>query len=306
MSTDRSYTPLTEPAACAILVEAGLSLSPVQVRLEAREDRWLVSLPNDRLAWFPANDRGRERLAVERHVLRLLAKRCAFQVPRVLFESSKGWDVRAAVPGVCNPWILYRRILSDISLARSIGRAIGTILIDQHTRVYRSDVTGWLRTRPEWPESTELIRRRLPEVIDDGNLLAEIDRALHAYDDVGVAVDDQVLVHGDLGLHNIAVDPETAEVRGVFDYDGASWADRHHDFRYLLFDHERDDTLEAALAEYEPAVGRVISRRRIRLYNAACAIGFLAFRRGIPAEERSCGRTLAEDLRWVRGALARL
>jgi hypothetical protein len=306
MTTEGSDTHLTEPAACASLVEAGLNLSPVQVRLEAREDRWLASLPDDRLAWFPANDRGRERLAVERRVLRLLAKRCTFQVPRVLFESCKGWDVRAAVPGVCKPWALYRRTLTDISLARNIGRTIGTMLIDQHTNVYRSDVTDWLRARPEWPESIDLIRRRLPEVIDDENLLAEIDCALDAYDEVVVAVDDHVLVHGDLGLHNIAVDHETTEVRGIFDYDGASWADRHHDFRYLLFDHERDDALEAALAVYEPAVDRVLSRSRIRLYNAACAIGFLAFRRGVPAEERSCGRTLAEDLRWVRGALARL
>jgi hypothetical protein len=73
MTTEGSYTHLTEPAACASLVEAGLNLSPVQVRLEARQDRWLVSLPDDRLALFPANDRGRERLAVGRRVLRLLA-----------------------------------------------------------------------------------------------------------------------------------------------------------------------------------------------------------------------------------------
>jgi hypothetical protein len=26
--------------------------------------------------------------------------------------------------------------------------------------------------------------------------------------------------------------------------------------------------------------------------------------RGVPADERSCGRTLAEDLEWVRGAIA--
>jgi hypothetical protein len=95
-------------------------------------------------------------------------------------------------------------------------------------------------------------------------------------------------------------------VRGVFDYDEAAWADRHHDFRYLIFHHEHDHALEGALAVYEPALGRRLRRARIRLYNAACAIGFLAFRRGVAPEERWCGRTLAEDLAWVSGALARL
>jgi len=109
-----------------------------------------------------------------------------------------------------------------------------------------------------------------------------------------------------LGLHNLALDPETDAVNGVFDYDGAAWADRHHDFRYLLFDVGREDMLDAALEVYEPAVGRRLDRDRIRLYNAACAIGYLAFRSGVAPDQKSCGRTLAEDLRWVRTALAKL
>lgn len=133
-------------------------------------------------------------------------------------------------------------------------------------------------------------------MIDDRGLLADIDRVLDAHDAVTVADDDRVLVHGDLGLHNVAVDPVTTEVRGVFDYDEASWTDRHHDFRYLILHHEHDDALEAALAVYEPALGRILIRHRIRLYNAACAIGFLALRRGVPPDQPSCGRTLAEDV----------
>jgi hypothetical protein len=49
-----------------------------------------------------------------------------------------------------------------------------------------------------------------------------------------------------------------------------------------------------------------IDRGRVRLCNAASAICFLAFRRGVPPEERSCGRTLAEDLRWTRTTLANI
>jgi hypothetical protein len=35
---------------------------------------------------------------------------------------------------------------------------------------------------------------------------------------------------------------------------------------------------------------------RVRLYNGACAIGFLANRCGHAAHEKAHGRTLAEDL----------
>jgi hypothetical protein len=89
-------------------------VSPAQVRVEARADRWLAWLPGERPAWFPANAMGRERLKRERRVLRLLAERGAFLVPRVLFKSEQGWDVRAGVLGVCDPWALYRRTLPHL------------------------------------------------------------------------------------------------------------------------------------------------------------------------------------------------
>ena len=61
--------------------------------------------------------------------------------------------------------------------------------------------------------------------------------------------------------------------------------------------------LDAALAAYEPLAGTKLDRFLIRLCSAACAIGFLAFRHGAAPDERSRGRTLAEDLCWVRDAL---
>jgi hypothetical protein len=299
-------TVLTGEDVSAALRDAGIVLAPAQLRVEPREDRCLATLPDGRLAWFPSNARGREYLVRERRVLRLLAARCAFRVPRLLFESEQGWDLRAPVPGLCGPSGLYQRLVTDVSLARRIGRAIGSALAEQHTRIFQDDVAGWLPARPAWPEPGDWIRQRLPRVIDDRGLIAAIEDVMDAYDRADSTADDRVLVHGDLGLHNIATDPETTEVCGVFDYGDAAWADRHHDFRYLLIDDKRQDALDAALEVYEPAIGRRLSRGRVRLYNAACAIGFLAFRLGTPPEQRSCGRTLAEDLSWVRGALARL
>lgn len=191
------------------------------------------------------------------------------------------------------------------SLSARVGAAIGTILAEQHTRIGADDVTAWLPSRVSWPEPTDWIRERLPRVVTDAALLDRIDALLDRYEAVHVDEADRVLVHGDVGFHNLAFDPDSYDVRGIFDYEGAAWADRHHDFRYLRFDTGRDEMVEAALAVYEPAVGRALSRDRVLLYNAASAVSFLALRDGVPPDERSCGRTLAEDLAWVRGALER-
>jgi len=297
-------TTLTPAAACAALRSAGLSFTPEEVEIVAGEERWAALLPGARIAWFPASERGARRLAVERRVLQLVAARCSFAVPRPLFVSDGGIDVREMVPGRCDPWSLFERCRKDPALARAVGLWFGTMLAEQHTRIHAADVAGWLPERVAWPESADWIMQRLPDVVQDGDLIARVERAAARYEAVAVAAEDRVLIHGDIGLHNLAIDPESGAVNGIFDYDSAAWADRHHDFRYLLFDVGREDMLDAALEVYEPAAGRSIDRARVRLSTAACAMSYLAFRKGIPPDRPWCGRTLADDIRWVSTALA--
>ena len=260
------YAVLTPAAACRALREAGFAHRAEALRIDAREERWAVSLPDGRIAWFPGSEAGAMRLAVERRVLGLLSRRCSVPVPESLFVSNSSFDVRRMVPGRCDPWGLYRRCQADRQLAQKIRRAIGQILVEQHTRIVEADAVGWLRQHVPWPETGAWIGERLPRVIDDRGLIRSLADVIEEYEGVAVNPADRALVHGDLGLHNLALDQADA-VNGVFDYDGAAWADRHHDFRYLLFDVERDDMLDAALRIYEPAVTRSLDRNRIRLYN---------------------------------------
>jgi aminoglycoside phosphotransferase (APT) family kinase protein len=304
MSTPHA-TVLTVDATCDALRAAGLALDPADVRVERRDDRWAVTLPGDRMAWFPANASGRRQLAIERRVLRLFAERCTFGAPRILFESPDGFDVRAIVPGRTDPWGVFAEARQDATLARQLGHALGNILAEQHMRITRADVAGWLPERVSWPEPSDWIRERIVDVTDDRALIAAIDRMLNIYEQIEVDPADRVLVHADLGFHNVVVDPVSNDIRGVFDYSGAAWADRHHDLRYLVFCWPDEHVLEAALEVYRPAVARPLSSARIWLYNAVCGFSFLAYRRGQPAEAKWCGRTLAEDLAWARCALER-
>ena len=154
--------------------------------------------------------------------------------------------------------------------------------------------------RPGLPRAEDVAR--LPKVIRDANLLERINLALKLRSTI--RDDRPVLVHADLGLHNIVVHPESLRVAGVFDYEGAVFGDRHLDFAYLVFQRHEEPMLEGAISTYEPATGMKIDRDRVHLLNAVAAIGFLGFRYGHPPEEPWCGRTLEQDLAWTDAALA--
>jgi aminoglycoside phosphotransferase len=292
---------------CALLAQDGLEALPDTISVQGRDDRWVVSLPGNRMAWIPMNANGAKRLVTERRVLGLLAERCTFLTPKILHVAETGWDLRATVPGMCDPWGLFLRLQKDRALAKQIGRSLGETLVQQHSLIRAEDVVGWLPRELSWPEPWHTIESHLPDVVDDVDLLRDIGRLIESLrlEDESETT-ERVLAHGDLGLHNIAVDPETFSVKGVFDYDTAAWVDRHYDFRYLIFDRQEDDLLDGALEVYEGTLGIHLDRQRIRRLNAACAVGFLAYRHGTPPEIQSCGRTLAEDIGWVRHALSKL
>ena len=139
-----AYPDLTPEIARRALCQAGFSYAAEALTIDAREERWVVSLPDGRIAWFPASPAGARRLAVERRVVGVLAARCSFRAPEVLFVSNSGFDLRRMVPGRCDPWGLYRRCQADSGLAQKIGRSIGQILAEQHTQIVETDAAGWL------------------------------------------------------------------------------------------------------------------------------------------------------------------
>jgi hypothetical protein len=209
------------------------------------------------------------------------------------------------VPGTLDASTAYARVRDDSRKGIQLGAAIGAILAEQHSKIAASDVSEWLPATPGWPEPRDWIQERLPSVVADADLIARAGYVMEAYASVAVEDVDRVLVHTDVAFHNIGIDSKSFAVHGIFDYEGAACADRHYDFRYLITDLDRYEMLDAATSAYEPVVGRGIRRDRVLLYNAACAISYLAYRAGHEPGERWCGRTLAEDLRWSKHAIAK-
>ena len=301
--------PLSPEAALAALEVLGASCRVEDIRLEWHDDRWFAFLPGHQLAVFPATAHATLGVDRERAVLRALERRCSFAAPRLIAVAPDGsGDLRAMVPGVHSTFAVYDRVRDDVPNALRVGAAIGAMMAEWHTRVRSSDLGVQLPSLPDWPKSRGWIRERLPHVVDDPTLEWAAEQVIGRFEDsdpMGPPA-DRVLVHTDLGLHNISIDPETLEVSGVFDWEGACWSDRHFDFRHLVFATDSHPLFDAAVAVYHECTGARISLSRVFLHNAAMAVTYLAFREGHAPDERWCGRTLAEDLHWTRTAIARV
>lgn len=291
------------PSADAVVAALDLSLKPTSLRIEQRDNKFAAFLPDGRIAWFPTSAAGAEQLEREARVLELIARHCAFAVPRVLARGAN-WQLRQSVPGEVAPWERYRRLQQDPAFARALGGQLGTMLADQHLSIPAAALGGWLPARPAWPYPYRTIAADLPHVAP-ADLLPEALEVTRRYEIACADTADPVLVHSDLGLHNLAFAPDDT-IAGVFDYADAAFADRHHDFRHLLLDTTDDTLLSSAIAAYRAAGGDAIDPQTVALFNAAAAIGFLADRRGHGPDERPAGRTLAEDLAWSRLAISRL
>lgn len=294
--------PWVAPSADAVIAALGLALPAAALRIEPRDDKFAAFLPDGRIAWFPTSAAGAEQLEREARVLELIARHCSFAVPRLL-ERGRNWQLRQSVPGDVAPWERYQQLQNDTAFARNLGTQLGTMLADQHLSIPATSLTGWLPQRPSWPYPYPTIAANLPHVAP-ADLLPQALEVLRRYEAACADTAAPVLVHSDLGLHNLAFAPDDT-VAGIFDYADAACADRHHNFRYLLFDTTDDTLLTAAISAYRTAGGAPIDPQRVALFNAA-AIGFLADRRGHAPDARPADRTLAEDLAWTRLALSRL
>jgi aminoglycoside phosphotransferase len=286
---------------------AELGVAPGDVLgVETRDEIALVRLRGDRLAFVAVSEVGRRRLVRERAVLAALRGRVSFGIPEVARVSDDGLaDLRQAIAGtILSTDELFAGLARAPERSRTLGRGVGRLVAELHDVAVANALADVLPQRVSWPEPTPWILERLPEVVADVGLQREIADALVLFDAFTPAPSDRVLVHTDVGLHNLALDRDTWAIRGIFDFGEAALADRHWDLRHLCWAQDQLATLDHALEAYRDATSITLDRDRILLYNAATAFTYLASRHGISPETRWCGRTLDKDLGWTRWALA--
>ena len=290
-----------EGAVRRALAEAGYVADGAPLRPGFRSWRWLALLPGGRIAHLADGPEAVARLGRERALLDLLARRVSgFAVPAVEHVSPDGrLQVRRMVDGTEWPGDEGReRVLAASPAGRRFAGGLGRALAELHGSVTPAEaealgvpMRGWLS------RAAADLRGRFPGGLPEPALEPVLDAVLEAYAALDKEDRGPVLTHGDVGLHNMALDPETGRLLGLFDFEEAALDDRHADLYGL---HSYGDAfVEQALDAYAAAAGVRPSARRAALYHLLGAFEALA-----GALATGDPEWVARRLRWVRGALA--
>jgi aminoglycoside phosphotransferase (APT) family kinase protein len=233
------HEPITPESLCLALNRVtSLRLAPRDVVLAYHHWRWVAHLPEQRIAFVADTENARQRLARERQLLQLLAGRVHFRVPRVEWVDSQGnWDIRRKVPGEAGLTLTYtkhhQRILDEPAMAQRTGQRFGLILGELHSVITPEEARQLAPSEPPLATSIERTRVNVAIGIDDTVLQAQVQEIFARFDALEIRDNEVVLVHGDLGSHNVAFAPATSEVLGVYDFDAIACVDRHWDCKYL-------------------------------------------------------------------------
>ena len=272
------FEPVTpETVSTALRSLAGLTIPPGEVRLERRHGRWIARLPDNGLALVVDNASAAARLAREAKLLRLLGSRVSFGLPSVLFDGPS-LQVRGLVPGAQIGGEERERDFAARPQAMRLADDLGGALGQLHRALTREEAEEFGPACVDMLPSGDVLRARLEGKLADPTTASAFDRLLGLYSAYEPRAEDIVLAHCDLWAGNMAVDPDTGALRGLFDFDDAGLADRHLDFMY--FHSFGDAFTRRALAAYAAEGGQSASWERVAIFHAVAAFAALADIRG--------------------------
>ncbi|WP_119305225.1 phosphotransferase family protein [Dongia deserti] len=256
----------------------------------------------DAVAFIPDCASAMERLVREARLLRLLASRVSFGLPRILY-AGPALQVRAIVSGIQIGGDGRERVFASSPQSMRLADDLGRALAQLHRAFTKQEAKaiGLVHFRP-LPDG-ETLRARLAGKLTDPLVEMAFNSLLVLYCESAPPSMDIVVTHGDVWGGNMAIDPETGALNGLFDFDDAALTDRHIDFMY--FHSFSDEFARRALATYAIESDQDASWQRVALYHAVAAFAALA-----DIREKREGYLLQRRLDWIsdvcRGPIGRL
>lgn len=226
-------------------------------------------------------------------MLQLLGSRVSFGLPSIEYDGP-GLQVRALVPGAQIGGEGRERAFAILPQAERLASDLGCALAQLHRALTREETAEFGPANIDTLPAADVLRTRLDGKLPNPTAASAFDRLLDLYRAYAPSDDDLVLAHGDLWGGNMAVDPDTGALKGLFDLDDAGLADRHVDFMYF---HSFSDTFtRRALAAYTAEGGKPIRWKQVAVYHAVAAFEALADIRG-----KGDDHLLQRRLDWIRG-----
>lgn len=223
------------------------------------------------VAFVARDDETRARFLRTRRILARVGPRLSFEVPRPLgpLERIAPCDLRTRTRGaVGDRW--RERISADAAHAARVAVVVADMLAGIHGALTGIELDAFGLALPPWPPSGALLRERAA-FADDPIAAAEVCARWDAWLAARNPRHD-VLLHGDVDLHNVAFDPATGLPLSLFDFHEAGRGPRALDFAAVPTWGPR--VLDDVLTRYPREPG--VARADVRLAHAARAIAGLS------------------------------
>ena len=272
-----------------------------------REWRWVALLP-DRVIFTAKDADAWRRLELEAEVITRWRAALGSCVPSVTMRDAlKRTQIRERVEGLVGRDVEHlvfgtRRELTDADryqetcplstagsrLAGDLGRTLAKL--HRALTVHEAIAMGLGRSAPRLGDAIEdTLRRHVKSPL--------LEQALaSARSWLSTRTSDDVVVHGDPHLHNLAVDPTTGALRGLFDFDEIAIADRARDLSYL---HSSGLPFARAALRAYAEIGPPVDEDAVGRYHVVLALDHFNF--VAPSAER-----FPRIVNWATGAVTAL
>lgn len=154
-------------------------------------------------------------------------------------------------------------------LATDLGLFLAALHDPALLGLVRAEVTG---PSPQPQADTASIRDRFPRLIDSKQVALVLQLCDFADRALGPTTQQSVL-HGDLHVANLVVEPQTLGLRLVADFEGSTVGDPNFDFRYLADVSGGVAFLGEVIASYETASSRRVDVRRVLGWHIRTMLG---------------------------------
>lgn len=164
----------------------------------------------------------------EVQLLTMLQGKIATQIPVPLYYT-ENFLVYKKIPG--SPLIAYAFYRLGHKQRSKLVLEIAQFLSQLHKALTPEEIASLNLAQSDWPWSFEKLQEHRHHLDDNKDLAEVFDSIMNIYKDELAVPFEPTLIHNDMSIKNIIVDPLTGQLRGVIDFSDIAYDDSLLDLR---------------------------------------------------------------------------
>lgn len=182
--------------------------------------------------WMCKSSKTQEGVALlerEARLLELLEGKISVAKIPVPVHYEENFLVYKKIPG--SPLISYAFYRLGNKQRSKLIFEVAQFLSQLHTALSPEEIASLHLTKTDWPWSVEKLQAHRHHLEDNKDMLEVFDSIMKMYEDDLSEPSEKALIHNDMDIKNIIVDPLTGQLRGVIDFTDAAFDDIAFDLR---------------------------------------------------------------------------